>query len=52
MRNQPINKRLQEVREKNKLNLFATIAWNKNINKDFIRESQMDEIRLRDKEKK
>ena len=52
MRSQPINKRLQEAKTANKLSLFAKMAWRRDLRKDTIRELQMDEIRLRDKEKK
>jgi len=44
-----VNKRLMMVMERGKYNLFARLAWHKDIEKDFIREFQMDEIRLRGK---
>ena len=49
MRNQPINKRLQEVKNQNRLSLFARFAWHKDIEKDTIREMNLDEKRLNDK---
>lgn len=51
MRNQSINKRLQEVKTAGKLSLFARIAWGRDLRKDTIRELQMDDKRLTEKEK-
>lgn len=46
MRNQPINKRLQEVKKQGRLSLFARIAWNKEIARDTIREMNLEQQML------